>query len=80
MYPPARDVPRIWKSWVNRDGVPVHAPVFCPTRCTLSWPDHTDEIQHYPLEGSGYCYQALEVLRCVRLGLSESPQLPLTET
>ena len=58
----------------------VHAPVFCPTQLTLSRPDGTDEIQHYPIEDGGYRYQALEVLRCVRLGLSESPHLPLAET
>jgi predicted dehydrogenase len=64
----------------ERGRILVHAPVFCPTRLTLSWPDRTDEIQHYPIDGSGYRYQALEVLRCVRRGLSESPQLPLAET
>lgn len=57
----------------------VHAPVFCPTRVTLSRPDRRDELQHYPLE-HGYRYQALEVLRCIRLGLFESPKLPLAES
>jgi predicted dehydrogenase len=64
----------------KRGRILVHAPVFCPTQLTLSRPDRTDEIQHYPIEDSGYRYQALEVLRCVRLGLSESPHLPLAET
>jgi predicted dehydrogenase len=58
----------------------LHAPVFCPTRLTLMRPGQADEIQDYPIEGTGYRYQALEVLRCVRLGLSESAQLPLAET
>jgi len=58
----------------------VHAPVFCPTRLTLSRPDRSDEVQHYPVDGGGYRYQALEVLHCVRHGLRESPRLPLAET
>ncbi len=58
----------------------VHAPVFCPTRLTLSRPDQPDEVQLHPIEGGGYGYQALEALRCIRLGLIESPQLPLAET
>jgi len=58
----------------------LHAPVFCPTRLTLSRPDQPDDVQQYPIEGSGYGYQAREVLRCLRLGLKESPQLPLAET
>jgi hypothetical protein len=39
-----------------------------------------DETLSYPLELGGYCYQVLEVLRCVRLGLQESPHLPLAES
>lgn len=58
----------------------LHAPVFCPTRLTLMRPGQADEIQHYSIEGSGYRYQALEVLRCVRSGLGESPELPLAES
>jgi hypothetical protein len=43
-------------------------------------PGQADEIQDYPIEGSGYRYQALEVLRCVRSGLGESPELTLAES
>lgn len=58
----------------------LHAPVFCPARLTLMRPGQADEIQDYPIEGSGYRYQALEVLRCVRSGLVESPELTLAES
>jgi predicted dehydrogenase len=58
----------------------LHAPVFCPTRLTLSRPDQPDEIRHYPIERSGYGYQALEVQRCIAAGLSESPLMPLAES
>lgn len=64
----------------ERGRLHVHAPVFCPTRLTLSRPDQPDEIQEYPIDNGRYRYQALEVLRCVRLGLGESPRLPLAET
>jgi hypothetical protein len=43
-------------------------------------PGQWDETQEYPIEGSGYRYQALEVLRCIRSGLLESPELPLAES
>ncbi len=63
----------------ERGRILVHAPVFCPTRVTLVRPDCPDEVQHYPTD-HGYRYQALEVSRCIRLGLGESPQLPLAES
>jgi predicted dehydrogenase len=58
----------------------VHAPIFRPTQLTLARPGHADEIQQYPCEGSGYRYQALEVLRCIREGRAESSRMPLAET
>jgi predicted dehydrogenase len=58
----------------------VHPPVFCPTQLTLYRSGVPDETLSYPLELGGYCYQVLEVLRCVRLGLQESPHLPLAES
>jgi predicted dehydrogenase len=58
----------------------VHAPLFRPTRLTVARLGHEDQIQDYPCEGSGYRYQALEVLRCVREGCAESAQMTLAET
>jgi predicted dehydrogenase len=58
----------------------LHPPLFCPTRLTVSRPGQPDEVLDYPLAHGGYAYQALEVLRCVRLGLLESDCLPLAET
>jgi predicted dehydrogenase len=57
----------------------VHAPLFCPTRLTVSRPGRADEIEHHPVVAGGYGYQALEVQRCLALGLGESPTLPLAE-
>ena len=58
----------------------VHAPIFCPTRLTLSRPGSADVLQDYPLQGSGYRYEALEVQRCIREERLESEALPLAET
>jgi predicted dehydrogenase len=61
----------------DRGRLLVHAPVFCPSRLTLIRPGEADEVRDYAIEGSGYGYQAVEVLRCVRAGLLESPVMPL---
>jgi predicted dehydrogenase len=61
----------------DRGRLLLHAPVFCPSRLTLIRPGEADERQDYPIEGSGYRYQALEVVRCVQAGLLESPVMPL---
>jgi predicted dehydrogenase len=38
------------------------------------------KLEVYPLTGNGYNYQAAEVARCLRAGLTESPIMPLDET
>jgi predicted dehydrogenase len=58
----------------------VHAPVFRPTQLTLSRVGHADDVQHHPAEGSGYRYELLEVMQCVRAGRTESAVMPLDET
>lgn len=57
----------------------VHAPIYCPTRLTLTL-DGQDEIIDAPLEGNGYNYQAAEVMNCLRTGKLESEIMPLDET
>jgi predicted dehydrogenase len=39
-----------------------------------------EESLDYPLDCNGFEYQAREVMRCLRAGLSESPVLPLDES
>jgi predicted dehydrogenase len=60
----------------DRGRLLLQAPVFCPSRLTLIRPGEADEVRDYAIEGSGYGYQALEVLRCVRAGLLESSDMP----
>jgi predicted dehydrogenase len=58
----------------------VHAPIYCPSRMTLSRPDLPDEVIEAPIEGNGYNYEAVEVMRCLRAGRLESEMMPLAET
>jgi predicted dehydrogenase len=58
----------------------VHAPIFRPTQLTLARVGQGDDVQHHPAEGSGYRYELLEVMQCVRDGLSESAVMPLVDT
>lgn len=37
-------------------------------------------VQSYPVPGYGYQFEAVEVARCVRAGLTDSPHMPLSET
>ncbi|HEU4323036.1 MAG TPA: Gfo/Idh/MocA family oxidoreductase [Roseiflexaceae bacterium] len=60
--------------------IKIHAPWYVPTRVTLARPDRGDEQFDLPLEGNGYQYEAAEVARCLRAGLTESPVMPLDET
>lgn len=47
---------------------------------TLHLWDQTPQTFDFPVEGSGYRYEAEEVGRCLRAGLLESAVLPLSET
>ncbi len=58
----------------------VHAPMFCPTRLTLTRPGKPDETVEAPYEGNGYHHEAAEVMRCLRAGRLESETMPLDET
>lgn len=47
---------------------------------TLSVQGKAPETVSLPLTGNGYNYEAVEVGRCLREGLKESPVMPLSET
>lgn len=47
---------------------------------SLSLISDGEQTFEYPLTGNGYNYEAVEVARCVREGLLESPVMPLDET
>ncbi|MBM3836802.1 MAG: Gfo/Idh/MocA family oxidoreductase [Verrucomicrobia bacterium] len=40
----------------------------------------SEKTLDFPFEGNGYCYEAAEVMRCLREGKLESPTMPLHET
>ena len=57
----------------------IHTPSWCPTRLTLSNQAGVQEIE-VPMVGNGYHYEAAEVARCLRAGLTESPSMTLDES
>jgi predicted dehydrogenase len=51
-----------------------------PQECILSLEGEPEQTFELPFTGNGYNYEALEVMRCLREGLLESPIMPLDET
>jgi len=66
---------------MGTDGmIEIHRDWYRPSAFTLTVPGKEPEHFDIPLEGNGYNYEAAEVMRCLRAGLTESPILPLDET
>jgi predicted dehydrogenase len=51
-----------------------------PQECILNLEGEPEQTFELPFTGNGYNYEALEVMRCLREGLLESPIMPLDET
>lgn len=58
----------------------VHSSWWRATTMTLSVVGKPDELIEAPAPGNGYNYEAAEVGRCLRAGLTESPTMSLDET
>jgi dihydrodiol dehydrogenase / D-xylose 1-dehydrogenase (NADP) len=58
----------------------IHEPAWKPTSATLHTTDGEPETVELPMENNGLNYEAVEVMRCMREGLAESPVMPLDET
>jgi predicted dehydrogenase len=58
----------------------IAAPFYRPHSFTLQKRSAAPQTFSITLEGHGYTYQAAEVARCLRAGLTESPTMPLAET
>jgi predicted dehydrogenase len=58
----------------------VGAPVFRPTRLTLSRSDGGNEALEFPIEGSGYHYQIIAAMEAMRRGRLEVADMPWSET
>jgi dihydrodiol dehydrogenase / D-xylose 1-dehydrogenase (NADP) len=50
------------------------------TQATLTMNGKPPETVMRPMKGNGYNYEAVEVGRCLRAGIKESPVMPLSET
>ncbi|AQT69355.1 1,5-anhydro-D-fructose reductase [Anaerohalosphaera lusitana] len=60
--------------------IKIHSPFWCPSKATVSIDEGKTETIEVPFEGNGYNYEAAEVHRCLREGLTQSPKMPLEET
>ena len=58
----------------------IHAPFFKAERISIIHNDGGTRTIDLPHLGNGYAHQAIEVGRCLRAGLTESPVMPLDET
>jgi predicted dehydrogenase len=66
---------------LGSDGrIGVAAPVFRPARLRTWGTDGAETVQEYPIDGSGYGYQVLEVAGALRAGRTESDVMPLAES
>jgi predicted dehydrogenase len=60
--------------------ITIAAPFYRPQSFEVHRPSATPETFSMTIDGHGYTYQAAEVARCLRAGLTESPMMPLAET
>jgi predicted dehydrogenase len=58
----------------------LEAPVFRPTRLSLTRGESATAVSEYPVTGSGYAPQLIEVMSALRAGRQESPIIPLAES
>lgn len=66
---------------MGADGmIRVHPQWWRARTLTLIRSGHADEVIDAPYSGNGYQYEAIEAMRCLRAGLTESPVMPLDET
>jgi predicted dehydrogenase len=80
--------PRTASIATNRGRIDLAAPFHHPTTATwtsydtdpdVGGPAQVEQISE-PMRGRGYAHEALEVVRCLRRGETESPLVPLDET
>jgi predicted dehydrogenase len=63
----------------SEGSIRIHTPSWCPTQFTLTSKGKA-ELFDVPFEGNGYNYEAIEVGRCLRAGLKESPGMTHADT
>ncbi|KAB2362769.1 Gfo/Idh/MocA family protein [Actinomadura montaniterrae] len=74
------DSPHIATVIGTRGRVDVASPFYRPASMTVVRTGGDPEVLTADIDGHGYTYQAQEVARCLRAGLTESPLMPLDET
>ncbi len=74
------DAPATAKITGTGGHITVGAPFFRPASFTVHAAGAEPQTRSTAIDGHGYTYQAAEVARCLRAGLTESPLMPLAET
>ena len=64
----------------TRGYIRVHPPFAVTRRASLHIAGEAEVVAEIPIKGNGLNYEAAEVMRCLRAGLTESPRMPLDET
>ncbi|SRR5450759_3370 len=66
---------------LGTDGwIRLHAPFGWSGRLSLKSGSSKEQVIRCPIKGSGYAYEAIEVMRCMRQGSLESQVMPLDES
>lgn len=60
--------------------VKVHRQFWHPEGLTVTMQGKPDKLIKRPIKGNGYNYEAIEVMKCIRAGKTESALMPLDET
>lgn len=74
------DSPREAVIMGTKGQIRVHYPFWFPEKLTVSVKGTIDNVLTFPVEGSGYRYEAEEVARCLAAGKLESEIMPLDES
>ncbi len=64
----------------NRGKILIHAPWWHPSKLTVHLYDQDDRIIQRAYKGTGYHFEAIEVMSCIRHGELESKLMPLDES
>ncbi|GGC70974.1 Gfo/Idh/MocA family protein [Undibacterium terreum] len=64
----------------DKGNIRLHAPFYRCTELTITQEQAEPRTISLPVLGNGYTHQAIETMRCLRAGLTESPVMPLDET
>lgn len=63
----------------SKGSIRIHAPFWGASAATLTVGDQSWTVNK-PIPGGGFEFETMEAMRCIRQGLLESPEMPLSDT